>query len=99
MVEIRSIEIENITRTRILMKKKMKNKNTFSFILVVVLVVVMALISFQLRENMGFEPEPISDEISPNLVFSIGPLQVTSTVVNTWIMMVFLSIGAYFIGK
>ena len=81
------------------MKKKMKNRNTFSFILVVVLVVAMALISFQLRENMGFEPEPISDEISPNLVFTIGPLQVTSTVVNTWIMMAFLAVGAYFVGK
>ena len=77
----------------------MKNKKSLTLILVAVLVVAMALISFQLRRMTGYEPEPVAEEISPHVVFTVGPLQVTSTVINTWVMMAFLSIAAFFIGK
>ncbi|QRN84434.1 F0F1 ATP synthase subunit A [Chloroflexota bacterium] len=39
------------------------------------------------------------EEISPEVVFTLGPLQVTSTVINTWIMVGLLSIAAFFVGK
>jgi len=79
--------------------KKKSNRKTLSLVLVIALVVAMALISYQLRAQTGFEPEPVADEITPHVVFAIGPIQVTSTVVNTWIMIGILGLGAYFLGK
>jgi F-type H+-transporting ATPase subunit a len=81
------------------MKKNEKTKKRLSTILIFVLILVMALISFELRSRTNFEPEPVVDEISPDVVFTLGPLQVTSTVVNTWIMVGMLSIAAFFVGK
>lgn len=75
------------------------NKKTLTMILVFVVVIAMALISFQIRRNTGYEAEPVAEEIAPKVVFSLGPLQVTSTVINTWIMILSLSIGAYFLGR
>ena len=69
-----------------------KNKQSITLILVVLLIIAMAAISFTLRSSEGYEPEPVSDELTPKLVFSIGPLQVTSTVINTWIMIVVLGL-------
>jgi len=74
-------------------------KKTLSLILVVLLVGVMAFISFQLRAKQGFEPQPVAEEIAAHTVFSIGPLQITSTVVNTWVMIAILGIASYFLGK
>ncbi len=82
-----------------MLKKKKNNKQTLSLILVVLLVIAMALISFQMRQNQGFEPTPVTEEISPSVVFSIGPLEVTTTVINTWIMIAVLGIGAFFLGR
>jgi len=76
-----------------------KNKQSLTLILVVLLIIAMAAISFTLRSSEGYEPEPVSDELTPNLVFSIGPLQVTSTVINTWIMIIVLGLGAFWIGR
>ena len=76
-----------------------KNRQSLTLILVVVLIVAMAAISFALRSSEGYEPEPVADELTPNLVFTIGPLQVTSTVINTWIMIGVLGLGAYLIGR
>ena len=75
------------------------NKKTITMIIVFVVVIAMALISFQIRRNTGYEAEPVAEEIAPKVIFSVGPLQVTSTVVNTWIMILALSIGAYFLGR
>jgi F-type H+-transporting ATPase subunit a len=75
------------------------NKKTLTMILVIVVVIAMALISFQIRRNTGYEAESVAEEISPKVVFSLGPMQVTSTVINTWIMILALSIGAYFLGR
>lgn len=78
--------------------KKNRNKK-LSLILVIVLVIAMVLISYQLRAREGFEPEPVAEEIAPHVVFAIGPLQVTSTVINTWIMIAVLGIASFFLGK
>jgi F-type H+-transporting ATPase subunit a len=76
-----------------------KNKKTLTLILVVLVVVILALISFQLREKTGFEPAPVAEEIAPSVVFTIGPVQVTSTVVNTWIMIGILGFASYWVGR
>lgn len=78
---------------------KTKNKDSISLILVIVLVVVMALISFYLRRTEGVETTSVAEEITPATVFTVGPLQVTTTVVNTWIMISVLSIAAFFVGR
>ena len=76
-----------------------KNKEKIYKILFLALILAMALISFQLRKTQGFEPVPVADEISPQVIFTIGPVQITSTVFNTWIMMAILIIGAFFLGR
>lgn len=76
-----------------------KNKDSLGMILVILLVIAMALISFQLRSRTGYVAQPVAEELSPTVVFTLGPLQVTSTVINTWVMIVLLSIGAYFAGR
>jgi len=76
-----------------------KNKKSLTLILVILLVVAMAVISFQLRKNMGYEPQPVADEIAPYIVFVVGPIQVLSSVVNTWIMIGLLGFAAYWIGR
>jgi F-type H+-transporting ATPase subunit a len=81
------------------MKKNEKTKKRLSLILIFVLILVMALISFELRKRTGYVPTPVVEEISPEVVFTIGPIQVTSTVINTWIMIAMLGIGAFFVGR
>ena len=78
---------------------KQKNKDSISLILVIALVIVMALISFYLRRTQGVEEVSVATEITPSVVFTVGPIEVTSTVVNTWIMIVVLSIAAFFVGR
>ena len=76
-----------------------KHKKSLTLVLVILLVIGMALVSFQLREKTGFEPEPVADELSPSVVFTLGPVQVTSTVINTWIMIGLLSFASFWIGR
>lgn len=76
-----------------------KNKKLLTLILIVVLVVAMAVISFQLRRKFGFESIPVAEEIAPNIVFVVGPVQVTSTVINTWIMIGLLGFAAFWVGR
>ncbi len=76
-----------------------KHKKSLSVYLIIFLIIIMALVSFQIRRNSDFEPVPVSEEISPRAVFNIGPLQVTSTVVNTWIMIGLLGFAAFWIGR
>lgn len=75
------------------------NKKFFTLVIVLLVITALAVISFQLRSKTGFEPEPISEEIAPHLVFRLGPIQVTSTVVNTWIMIGVLALASFWIGK
>lgn len=81
------------------MKKNEKNKKRLSLILIFALILVMALISFELRSRTNYTSPPVVEEISPEVVFTVGPIQVTSTVINTWIMIAMLSIAAFFIGR
>jgi F-type H+-transporting ATPase subunit a len=76
-----------------------KNKKTLSLILVVVLVITLALISFELRSRIEMEEVSVADEISPKIIFTVGPIEVTSTVVNTWIMIGLLGFAAFWIGR
>jgi len=75
------------------------NKKNLTMILVFVVVITLALISFQIRRNTGYEAGSVAEEIAPKVIFTLGPLQVTSTVVNTWIMVLALGTGAYFLGR
>jgi len=76
-----------------------KNKQTLTLIILVVLIIAMAAISFALRSSGDYEPEPVAEELTPKLVFTVGPLEVTSTVINTWIMIAVLGLGAFLIGR
>ncbi len=75
------------------------NKKPITTVIIFTIILVLALISFQIRKNTGYEAKPVEEEISPRLVFAIGPIQVTTTVVNTWIMILALGVGAYFLGR
>jgi F-type H+-transporting ATPase subunit a len=76
-----------------------KNRKKLSMILVFAVIIALALISFQIRKNTGYEAESVAEEIAPKVVFSLGPLQVTSTVVNTWIMILVLGVSSFFLGR
>lgn len=78
---------------------KKLSKQTITLGLLVVAVIVMAVISFQIRSRTGFEPSPVAEEIAPQVAFTVGPVQVTSTVVNTWIMIGILGLASYWVGK
>jgi len=78
---------------------KKKNKENLTLILVVLLIATMAVASFALRRNTEYEPQSVEEEISPRIVFVVGPLQVTSTVINTWVMILILGIAAFFLGR
>jgi F-type H+-transporting ATPase subunit a len=41
----------------------------------------------------------LEEELVPHIVFNVGPLQVTSTVVNTWIIMALVSVMFIVLGK
>jgi len=41
----------------------------------------------------------LEEELIPHVVFSLGPLEVTSTVVNTWIIMAIVSVGFIVLGR
>jgi F-type H+-transporting ATPase subunit a len=81
------------------MFRKKNKKQTLSLIIVVLVVIALALISFQLRKTQGYEQPAVADEIAPEVVFSIGPLEVTTTVINSWVMIAILGIGAFFLGR
>ena len=76
-----------------------KYKKQLTTILLGLLVIIMVIISMQLRRNQAVETVSVSEEISPRLVFTLGTIQVTSTVINTWIMIGALGLASYWIGK
>jgi F-type H+-transporting ATPase subunit a len=68
-----------------------------TLVLLIVVVVGLAVISNLLKEPEAEGPD-VAEEIAPQVVFNVGPLKVTSTIINTWAMMLFLGIGAYVAG-
>ena len=68
--------------------------------LLIALIIGLAVVSNLLKEPAAEAKEPdVAAEIMPHVVFTVGPLKVTSTVVNTWAMMLLLGVGAYLIGR
>ena len=78
--------------------QRINNPRTLVFLLV--LVIGLAVVSHLLEGPANEVEEPdVAAEIAPCLVFIVGPLEVTSTVVYTWAMMLLLGVGAYFLGR
>jgi len=74
--------------------------NPLTLVLLIVLVIGLAVVSNLLKGPAGEAEEPdVAAEIAPHVVFTVGPLEVTSTVVNTWAMMLLLGGGAYLMGR
>ena len=74
--------------------------NPITLVFLIALVIVLAVVSNVLKEHAGIVEEPdVAEEITPYVVFTVGPLEVTSTVVNTWAMMLLLGVGAYLVGR
>ncbi|MDY7080672.1 MAG: F0F1 ATP synthase subunit A [Chloroflexota bacterium] len=74
--------------------------NPRTLVLLIVLVISLAVVSNLLKKAAGEAEEPeIVEDISPHVVFPLGPLEVTSTVVYTWAMMLMLGAGAYLLGR
>jgi len=69
-------------------------------VLLIVLVIGLAVVSNLLQGPAEEAEEPnVAEEITPHVVFTVGPLEVTSTVVNTWAMMLLLGVVTYLIGR
>jgi len=77
-----------------------KINNPLTLVLLIALVIGLAIVSNLLKGPAGEVEEPdVAEEITPYVVFTVGPLEVTSTVINTWAMMLLLGVGAYLIGR
>ncbi|MBN1876089.1 MAG: F0F1 ATP synthase subunit A [Anaerolineae bacterium] len=59
----------------------------------------MAVVSSLLQDPHATEEATVTKEIAPRLIFSVGSLEVTSTVVNTWVMMTIIGMASFFIGR
>jgi len=71
-----------------------------TLVFLIALVIGLAVVSHLLEGPAGEAKEPdIAEEIAPYVVFTVGPLEVTSTIVNTWAMMLLLGVGVYLAGR
>lgn len=70
-----------------------------TLILLVALVMTMAVISSLLQGPHETSEATVTEEIMPHPVFHVGPLVVTSTVVNTWVMIAFIGVASFFMGR
>ncbi len=68
-------------------------------ILLIIVVITMGVISSLVQGPQEAEETSVTEEITPNPVFNLGPLVVTSTVINTWIMIAFIGVVSFFIGR
>lgn len=74
--------------------------NPRTLVLLIVLVIGLAVVSNLLQGPAEEAEEPnVAEEITPHAVFTVGPLEVTSTVVNTWAMMLLLGVVIYPLGR
>ncbi|MCJ7738859.1 MAG: F0F1 ATP synthase subunit A [Anaerolineae bacterium] len=80
------------------MRIKRTINNPLVLLFVIALVIGLAVIS-NLVEDPEAEQPDIALEITPTVLFTVGSLEVTSTVVNTWAMMALVSVGAYLAGR
>ncbi|MGC9399790.1 MAG: F0F1 ATP synthase subunit A [Anaerolineae bacterium] len=70
-----------------------------TLVLVIVLVVTMVVLSSLLKPSQEMGEHSITEEIAPHPVFRVGPVVVTSTVVNTWVMLGLIGVASFFIGR
>jgi F-type H+-transporting ATPase subunit a len=71
-----------------------------TLVLLIALVIGLAMISDLLEGPADEAEEPdVAEEIAACVAFRVGPLEVTSTIVNTWAMMLLLGVGAYLAGR
>jgi len=71
----------------------------FTLVFLIALVIALAVVGSLLKGPAGEAEEPnVAQEISPSVTFTLGPLEVTSTVISTWTMMLLLGAGAYVAG-
>ena len=75
-----------------------KINNPRTLLLVLALFVALAVIS-HLLENPEAEVPDVATEIAPHTVFTLGPLEVTSTVVNTWAMVFLIGVAVILVGR
>lgn len=74
--------------------------NPLTLVFLIALVICLAVVSSLLEGAAGEAEEPdIAAEIAPHVVFTVGSLEVTSTVIYTWAMMFLLGVGAYLLGR
>ena len=74
--------------------------NPLTLVLLIALVIGLGVVSNLLQGPAGEVEKPeITTEIAPYVVFTVGPLEVTSTVIHTWAMMFLLGMGAFLIGR
>jgi F-type H+-transporting ATPase subunit a len=71
--------------------------NPRTLLIVIALIIALAVIGYLLKEPETEQPD-VAAEIAPCVVFTVGPLQVTSTVVNTWVMILLIGVAAFLIG-
>jgi F-type H+-transporting ATPase subunit a len=69
-----------------------------TLLIVIALIVALAVIGYLLKEPEAEQPN-VATEIAPCVVFTVEPLQVTSTVVNTWVMILLIGVAAFLIGR
>jgi F-type H+-transporting ATPase subunit a len=72
--------------------------NPRTLLIVIALIVALAVIGYLLKEPEAEQPD-VAAEIAPCVVFTVGPLQVTSTVVNTWVMILLIGVATFLIGR
>lgn len=71
----------------------------FTLVFLIALVIALAVVSSLLKGSAGEAEEPnVAEEIAPSVAVTLGPLEVTSTVISTWAMMLLLGAGAYVAG-
>jgi len=74
--------------------------NPLTLVFLIALVIGLSVVSNLLEGPAAEAEEPdVAEEITPHVVFTVGPLEVTSTVVYTWAMMLLLGVGAYLLGR
>ena len=72
--------------------------NPRTLLLVLALFVALAVIS-HLLENPEAEEPDVATEIAAHTVFTLGPLEVTTTVVYTWAMIFLIGVAVILVGR
>jgi F-type H+-transporting ATPase subunit a len=72
--------------------------NPRTLLLVLALFVALAMISHLLEDPEAEKPD-VAAEIIAHTVFTLGPLEVTTTVINTWAMVFLIGVAVILVGR